>query len=232
EAGAILRNPIDVDQRDFGDTLLQHADLRFDQPLPLLRRLVLGVLTQVAQLARALDLLRQFELQLVVQLLDFVFEFLDQALFHRFPMGRSIVPQCYPSRVTITSRQNPLVARFRDAARGDAVGVMLLDGAHLVADAIDAGIGIQLAAVTPASRELDDLREVLAALSRAAVEVAIVSAPVMDAISQLRSSSAIVALAERPDSVTDRLYAGRTPLVVVAVEVQDPGNVGAIARVA
>ena len=31
-------------------------------------------------------------------------------------MGRAIVPQCYPSRVTITSRQNPLVARFRTAA--------------------------------------------------------------------------------------------------------------------
>ena len=135
--------------------------------------------------------------------------------------------------MTITSRHNPLVARFRDAARGDAGGVMLLDGAHLVADAIGAGIGIQLAAVTPASRETDDLRELLAALARAAVEVATVSAPVMDAISQVRSSSAIVALAERPDGVTERLYAGSTPaLVVIAVEVQDPGNVGAIARVA
>jgi TrmH family RNA methyltransferase len=134
--------------------------------------------------------------------------------------------------VTITSRHNPLVARFRDAARGDAGSVMLLDGAHLVADAIGAGIGIQLAAVTPASRETDDLRELLAALARAAVEVATVSAPVMDAISQVRSSSAIVALAERPDGVTERLYAGSTPLVVIAVDVQDPGNIGAIARVA
>ena len=134
--------------------------------------------------------------------------------------------------MTITSRQNPLVARFRDAARGDAAGVMLLDGAHLVADAIGAGIGIQLAAVTPASRETDDLRDLLAALSRAAVEVATVSAPVMDAISPVRSSSAIVALAERPAGATERLYAGRTPLVVIAVDVQDPGNVGAIARVA
>src|SRR6185295_20176599 len=107
------------------------------------------------------------------------FEFLDQPDFHRLPIRRSIVPQCYPSGVTITSRHNPLVARFRDAARGDAAGVMLLDGAHLVADAIGAGIGIQLAAVTPASRETDDLRDLLAALARAAVEVATVSAPVM-----------------------------------------------------
>jgi len=146
-------------------------------------------------------------------------------------MGLTIVPQCYPSGVTITSRQNPLVARFRDAARGDAVGVMLLDGAHLVADAIGAGIAIRLAAVTAASRDAADLRELLAGLARAAVEVATVSAPVMDAISPVRSSSAIVALAERPAGTAERIYAG-TPLVVIAVDVQDPGNVGAIARVA
>jgi hypothetical protein len=52
--------------------------------------------------------------------------------------------------MTITSRQNPLVARFRDAARGDAGEVILLDGAHLVADAINARLRIELAAVRPA----------------------------------------------------------------------------------
>src|SRR5439155_346809 len=48
--------------------------------------------------------------------------------------------------MTITSRQNPLVARFRDAARGDAGEVMLLDGPHLVADALAAQLRIVRAA--------------------------------------------------------------------------------------
>ena len=61
--------------------------------------------------------------------------------------------------MTITSRQNPLVARFRDAARGDAGEMMLLDGAHLVADAIAAQLRIDLAAVTPASREQPDIQQ-------------------------------------------------------------------------
>jgi TrmH family RNA methyltransferase len=133
--------------------------------------------------------------------------------------------------MTITSRQNPLVARFRDAARGGRGEVMLLDGAHLVGEAIDAGIRIHVAAVTPAAIEKDDLRPLLAALSRAGADIATVAAPVMDALSPVRSSSAIVALAERPAAAGDRIYGAR-PLVVVAVDVQDPGNVGAIVRVA
>jgi len=133
--------------------------------------------------------------------------------------------------VTITSRQNPLVVRFRDAARGDG-GPILLDGAHLVADAVGARLTIRLAVVTPASREKDDVSELLAALSRMQVEVATVSAPVMDAMSPVRSSSSIVALADRPAIGDGQLYTGEAPLVVVAIDVQDPGNVGAIVRVA
>ncbi len=134
--------------------------------------------------------------------------------------------------MTITSRQHPLVARFRDAARGDAGGLLLLDGAHLVADALGARVTVQLAAVTPAAYDTDDLRDLLAGLARAGVEVVTVSATVMGAISPVRSSSAIVALAERPALASERIFAGRAPLVVIAVDVQDPGNVGAIVRVA
>ena len=101
--------------------------------------------------------------------------------------------------MAITSRQNPLVARFRDAARGDADEVILLDGAHLVGEALDAGIHIHLAAVTPAASEKADIRPLLAALARAGADIATVAAPVMDAISPVRASSGIVALGERPE---------------------------------
>jgi TrmH family RNA methyltransferase len=134
--------------------------------------------------------------------------------------------------VTITSRQNPLVARFRTAARGDVGGVMLLDGAHLVADAIAARTAFQLAAVTPASRDEHDVRALVDALERDGVEVITVSASVMNAVSPVRTPSGIVALAECPVAAAGRLYAGPAALVVAAVDVQDPGNLGAIVRVA
>ncbi len=134
--------------------------------------------------------------------------------------------------MTITSRQNPLVARFRDAARGEPADVMLLDGPHLVADALAADLEIALAAVTPSARERGDIDALVEALANAGVTVATVAQPVMDAISPVRSASGIAALASRPPTRRDRIYAAAAPLVLVAIDVQDPGNVGAIVRVA
>ena len=55
-----------------------------------------------------------------------------------------MLPQCYSSCVpAITSRQNPIVARFRDAAKGGSSDLLLLDGVHLVAEALGAGIRIR-----------------------------------------------------------------------------------------
>ena len=123
------------------------------------------------------------------------------------------------------------MARFRTAARGDVGGVMLLDGAHLVADALAAKVTFQLVAVTPASSEQTDIRALVDALARGGVEVITVSSSVMDASSPVKTPTGIVALAERPVADAAALYTGRA-LVVAAVDVQDPGNLGAIVRVA
>ena len=133
---------------------------------------------------------------------------------------------------TITSRQHALVARFRAAARRDDEDVLLLDGVHVVSDAVAAGVRIDQVAMTAAAREDPELRPLIARLARADVAIAIVSAPVMDAISPVRSSSAIAALGTRPAAPTDAAYAGADSLVVVIVDVQDPGNAGAVVRVA
>ncbi len=134
--------------------------------------------------------------------------------------------------MAITSRQNPLVARYRAAARRAAADELLLDGVHLVDEALSAGVIIRSAAVTTAAQQQADIRATVGALHRRGVEVAVVSSPVMDAISPVRSASGIVALAERPANSTARLYGGAAPLVMIAIDIQDPGNLGAIARVA
>ena len=131
----------------------------------------------------------------------------------------------------IGSRQNPIVSRYRSAARGDADGVMLLDGPHLVADAIAAGVHLREAAVAVDSQAHPDLQRIVEQLDGNGVDLYGVTAPVMAALSPVRSPSRIVALADRPVRY-DRIFASPAPLVVVAVGVQDPGNVGAIVRVA
>jgi len=148
----------------------------------------------------------------------------------------------------ISSRQNPVVARFRAIAQGDR-HAMLLDGPHLVSDALAAQLPIELAIVEHEARERSaDLAHILDRLEAADVEVVVATAPVMTAVSPVRSRSALVALARRPAASAARLFVSRTdtpsagssarglsvsrPLVVIASDVQDPGNLGAMVRVA
>jgi TrmH family RNA methyltransferase len=130
----------------------------------------------------------------------------------------------------ISSRQNDSVARYRRTARGDEPALMLLDGEHLVAEAAAAPIAIRHVLVSSEAAELPAHHGLLQRLDRAGVEVAIATAPVIAAASPVRSPSPIVALAERPAPAD--VFRAAPPLVVIAIDVQDPGNLGAIVRVA
>jgi len=135
---------------------------------------------------------------------------------------------------TISSRRNPIVSEYRRAARaGAGGGPLLLDGAHLIADAEAAGLLIRSAAVVAArlaaSAEMDRL---VRRLDGRGVPVFTVPAPVMAAMSPVRTPSGVVALADRPEGRLARALEGARPLVAAAVDVQDPGNLGAIVRAA
>lgn len=132
----------------------------------------------------------------------------------------------------IASRQNPIVARFRAAARGDVDGLVLLDGPHLIFEALGAGIELREAAVAAEAIGRPESRDLLERLTAAGVDTVSVTAPVMDALSPVRSRSACVALARQPQHGNGAVFGTGVPLVVVAVDVQDPGNLGAIVRVA
>jgi len=143
-----------------------------------------------------------------------------------------MLPESVARSIRITSRQNPLVARYRAIARGDVKELLLLDGPHLVADALDARLPVQQAAIASDALSRPEIRALVARLAAIDVEVVTAAAPVMDVLSPVRSSSAIVAIAGRPAPDEERIYAGGVPLVVIASDVQDPGNLGAIVRVA
>jgi TrmH family RNA methyltransferase len=133
---------------------------------------------------------------------------------------------------TITTRRNALVSRFRDAAHGDDQGSLLLDGAHLVRDAIGASLRIRHVVVAADAVGRPEIHNLLNVLAASDVEIAAATSMVMDAVSPVRSASTIVAIAERPATAPERLYAAADTLAVIAEDVQDPGNLGAIIRVA
>jgi TrmH family RNA methyltransferase len=136
---------------------------------------------------------------------------------------------------SITSRSNPTVSLFRDlASTPDASGVrLLLDGAHLVSEAHAAGLSFECVAVAGAA--FDDGGET-ATLARAlhaeGHPVVTVTDPVLRAMSPVRHPSGIVAIALRPIQPARTLIDDANAFFLVVVDVQDPGNLGALIRVA
>jgi TrmH family RNA methyltransferase len=130
----------------------------------------------------------------------------------------------------ISSRQNSIVAKYKNVAAGDDETLMLLDGAHLVGEALSARVPLTHVLVAAEAADRSDIRPIVEGAVRAGVTVAAASAPVMRAASPVRSSSPIVALAGRPQPGEAKVYGRRPALVLIACGVQDPGNLGAIAR--
>jgi TrmH family RNA methyltransferase len=136
----------------------------------------------------------------------------------------------------ISSRKNPIAEHFRIARAPGSMGeVMLVDGLHLVREARAAGCAVFALAINELLYEKDAEAAALANELDAAgrTEVFVVTDPVLAAISPTKNPSGIVAIVGRPlRNLRTLLENDSRPFVVVAVDVQDPGNVGAVIRAA
>jgi TrmH family RNA methyltransferase len=129
----------------------------------------------------------------------------------------------------ITSRRHPLVARCRDAADGHADDV-LLEGPHLVADAIDAGLALPVIVVAEGAEARDDVASIVKRAERQRLHVQRVTPAVLDAASPTRAPVGVLALATLALHDLASLVATPRALLTVAVGIQDPGNVGTLIR--
>jgi TrmH family RNA methyltransferase len=132
----------------------------------------------------------------------------------------------------ISSRQNAIVKRFRELARAKhRDGEVLLDGAHLLDEALSAGIPLDIVAFAESIADAEGRGLVERAAKAGATTIA-VTAPVLTAMSPVRNPSGLVAIARtKVTSLADALQT-RPQLVMVLHEAQDPGNVGAAIRAA
>ena len=135
----------------------------------------------------------------------------------------------------ITSRQNPVVARFRAARRERRGGRkhLLLDGVRLVDTALNAGVRPETAIFARGALERGDgaAADLAGRLEAAGATLIAASAPVLAAVSPVRSPSGVAALAHHHPADAARAFAAGG-IVLAAAGVQDPGNLGAIIRAA
>jgi TrmH family RNA methyltransferase len=127
----------------------------------------------------------------------------------------------------IRSSSNPLLKRVRAAAAGRGADELLLEGDRLVDDARRAGLELDVVLVA------EERVERLAELARAGLTVRAVRAELLAAVSALDTAPGCLALARPPRARgLDELPATSDALVAVAAGIQDPGNLGALARTA
>jgi TrmH family RNA methyltransferase len=132
----------------------------------------------------------------------------------------------------IRSRQHPLVRRLR-ALKSRAGGELaLLEGVKLAEEALAAGVDLAEAAVAPSLLAGERGRRLIETLAGRRVPVRVLAEDLLASLSEVETSQGVLALARRPEFEEERLYRVPAPLVLVAVGVQNPGNLGGLLRTA
>lgn len=131
----------------------------------------------------------------------------------------------------MASRQNAVVKRFRDIAREGRIGsTVLLDGAHLIEEALTAGVELEVVAFA-ADAAQGRLAGLASRCTSAGIRVITVPPSVLALMTPVRQAAGVIAIARlRPMTIDSAVAAGSPPLLLLLDRVQDPGNVGAIIR--
>jgi RNA methyltransferase, TrmH family len=128
----------------------------------------------------------------------------------------------------ITSRQNQRVKDIRRLRRSKG-DLALLEGPHLVAEAVAAGIGLETVLATPAFLQSAAARPLMSALAGELLEV---SPDLLEDLTDADSPRGLLAVARLPRSGVGSLPVRPGHPYVYLDGLQDPGNLGALARVA
>ena len=136
----------------------------------------------------------------------------------------------------MTGAPHSSVKRYRELARHPPKNglqrELLLDGPHLLFEAHKSGLSIESAAFEQDAFNDPEVKTLAEALVADGADVFIVSRKTLESMSPVRSPAGVVGIARRDLRALHDVITAPNPLVVVAHDVQDPGNVGGIMRTA
>ena len=108
----------------------------------------------------------------------------------------------------------------------------MLEGPHLVGEALEAGLALDPVLATPEFLAGAEGREIARRLERTGREPTLASADVLDSLADADSPKGLLAIAHLPRGGVDSLPRPPGGLYLFLDGLQDPGNLGAVARVA
>jgi RNA methyltransferase, TrmH family len=132
----------------------------------------------------------------------------------------------------ISSRQNPLVRRFREVRQGRERHLVLLEGIRLVSEAVQSQLHFEAVVYTTRLQSTPLGGQLYQKLATISCRGAMVNDSIMDAISDVENSQGIAALAHIPYTSPEDLFRTSNPLIIIAHGLQDPGNLGTLIRTA
>lgn len=132
----------------------------------------------------------------------------------------------------ITSKQNPLLKRFRRVRIGDERHLVFIEGIRLIEDALRAGVHFESVAYSLALEATERGAQLQDDLLHVPCRGAMVPQQILDYIADTESPQGIVALVSRPHHELTDVFNDDVPLLIIADELQNPGNIGNIIRTA
>jgi len=135
--------------------------------------------------------------------------------------------------ITVSSRENPhiksAVLLRASAAQRRALGKFFLEGFRLCADALASGYTPEALYLTPAARK----KYPTAPLEQAAEQVFEITESVAQKLGDTQTPQGVFAIcATKPPSLARGVPEGRGEFYIALEDLQDPGNLGAVARTA
>jgi TrmH family RNA methyltransferase len=133
-------------------------------------------------------------------------------------------------------KSNPAMRRIRSLRRNRAAredeNVFLAEGIHLCQEALSHGADIESACFTDRLLGSEEGRTLHDQMRRAGFPLAETSEDGMNSIQDARSPQPVMIIARRNDPEFEALWQPHPAVIVVACQVQDPGNLGAMLRTA